>query len=196
MGCVYRITNKKNGKSYVGLTVNSARERFEKHVSMINSKGCPALYAALEKYGVENFTVTTLMESDSKEELMRAESLYIKKLKTLAPDGYNMTTGGENCIVSDATRMKISKALTGRDVTWGDKVSRSVKKLWEDPVYREKQTTQRMEKRGKYRDGIKKPLRLDLSISEINKLHKDGMSIHKIAQRFGVSHSTIKKRIA
>lgn len=195
MGCIYKIENTVNGKAYIGLTVGTAEERFKKHVSMIYSSGCSALYSAMLKYGVDKFKVETIVECHDRDDLMNLEALYIEKLGTLAPCGYNLTTGGENCKASKATREKISASLKGRTITWGGKVSKSIKKLWTDDNYRAKQIEQRKKKRGKYKEGIKKPLRINLPIDEINKMHESGLSINKIAIYFGVPHSTIKRRI-
>ena len=195
MGCVYKITNTVNGKCYIGLTVNTAEDRFKKHVSMIYSNGCSALYSAMSKYGVDNFTVNTLYESDNKNYLMEMEKHYVKELNTLSPNGYNLTTGGESCIVSDETKEKLRKALTGRKIPWADKVSESVRRLWLNDEYRNKQVEQRKQKRGKYREGIVKPLRKDLPIEEIQIRYNNGDTINKISKDFNVSFYTIKRRL-
>lgn len=195
MGCIYKITNCINQKLYIGLTINDAETRFKKHKSMIYSNGCSALYGAFKKYGVENFMVETICFSSNKEELMSLEKYYISELNTASPNGYNLTSGGENCKVVDETKKKISKALKGRKIKWAEKVSIGVKKLWEDEEYRTKQTEQRKQKRGKYRDGIIKPLRLELPSEKINQLYKDGKTINEISKLLGVSFYTIKRRI-
>lgn len=195
MGCIYKITNCINQKSYIGLTINDAETRFKKHKSMIYSNGCSALYEAFKKYGVENFIIETICFSSNKKELMNLEKHYISELNTLSPNGYNLTSGGENCKVTDETKKKISKSLKGRKIKWAEKVSSSVKKLWENEEYRTKQTEQRKQKRGKYRDGIIKPLRLELPSEKINQLYKDGKTINEISKLLGVSFYTIKKRI-
>lgn len=195
MGCIYKVTNCINQKSYIGLTINDAETRFKKHKSMIYSNGCSALYEAFKKYGVENFTIETICFSSNKKELMSLEKHYISELNTVSPNGYNLTSGGENCKVTDETKKKISKSLKGRKIKWAEKVSSGVKKLWENEEYRTKQIEQRKQKRGKYRDGIIKPLRLELPSEKINQLYKDGKTINEISKLLGVSFYTIKKRI-
>lgn len=128
MGCIYKITNTKNNKCYIGLTINTAEKRFKKHLSMVYSNGCSALYSAFKKYSIDNFIISTIEESDDRDKLMVLESFYIDKFKTLSPMGYNLTTGGENCNISNSTKEKIRNAMKGREVTWGNKVSKSVKK--------------------------------------------------------------------
>ncbi len=195
MGCIYKITNCINQKLYVGLTLSDAETRFKKHISMIYSNGCSALYGAIKKYGIESFIVETICLSNDKKELMNLEKHYISELNTVSPNGYNLTTGGENCRVTDKTKQKISTRLKGREIKWAEKVSKGVKKLWENEEYRAKQTKQRKQKRGKYRDGIVKPLRLDLPSEKINQLYKEGKTINEISKLLGVSFYTIKKRI-
>jgi DNA-binding NarL/FixJ family response regulator len=145
--------------------------------------------------GVGNIIVETICFSSNKKELMSLEKHYISELNTVSPNGYNLTSGGENCKVTDETKRKISKTLKGRKIKWAEKVSIGVKKLWEDEEYRTKQTEQRKQKRGKYRDGIIKPLRLELPSEKINQLYKDGKTINEISKLLGVSFYTIKRRI-
>ena len=195
MGCIYKITNSKNGKAYIGLTTRTAEIRFKKHKSMIKSFGCVALYGAMHKHGVEYFETETIYETSDKTELMEKEKFYIEFFNTLAPNGYNLTTGGEDCNVLQATKDKISLAMKGREILWKDKISESVKKLWEDDDYRTAQTLERHKKRGKYREGIVRPLRKELPIDKINEMYLDGKSINQIAIYFGVAYTTIKRRI-
>ena len=42
---------------------------------------------------------------------------------------------------------------------------------------------------------VDKPLRIDLPKDEIIEMYNSGMSIYKIANRYGVSYNTIKRRI-
>jgi predicted GIY-YIG superfamily endonuclease len=48
---VYQITNKLNGKIYVGQTKFSVEKRFKQHAKANSVIGC-----AIRKYGIENFT--------------------------------------------------------------------------------------------------------------------------------------------
>jgi hypothetical protein len=101
-----------NGKGYVGQTRHSVAKRFAKHrYCFLNGKS-GALYAAWHKYGEP---VCTPLFSCSVPELNAQEILLIAALQTYAPNGYNLTTGGDTPeFVSDATREKRSRAMTGR----------------------------------------------------------------------------------
>ena len=196
MGCIYKITNCINQKLYVGLTINDAETRFKKHISMIYSNGCSALYEAFKKYGVENFIVETICFSSNKKELMSLEKHYISELNTVSPNGYNLTSGGENCKVTDETKKKISKALKGRKIKWAEKVSIGVKKLWEGEEYRTKQTEQRKQKRGKYRDGIiKEKLRKKIDIQSFTKDYYSYMDLKQMGIKYDISLPTIYRII-
>jgi len=196
MGCIYKITNCINQKLYIGLTINDAETRFKKHKSMIYSNGCSALYEAFKKYGVENFIVETICFSSNKKELMSLEKHYISELNAVSPNGYNLTSGGENCKVTDETKKKISKALKGRKIKWAEKVSIGVKKLWEDEEYKTKQTEQRKQKRGKYRDGIiKEKLRKKIDIQSFTKDYYSYMDLKQMAIKYDISLPTIYRII-
>ncbi len=51
-GC-YRITNKLNGKAYIGMSMNFLQR--ERDHFKDSHKGCRKLYAAFKKYGIKNF---------------------------------------------------------------------------------------------------------------------------------------------
>lgn len=94
---IYKITNEVNGKIYVGQSIN-IKERWKQHEYKAfnqNEKGYPsAIHAAFRKYGLENFSFEVVEECLPKE-LDEKEIYWIKELNTLAPSGYNMTTGGQ-----------------------------------------------------------------------------------------------------
>jgi len=194
MACIYIIKNTINSKVYIGQTTNTAEKRFKKHLSMIYSNGCSALYPAFKKYGIENFKVETLIEGEfDLQTLNELEKTYIKHFNSLSPNGYNLTTGGDKYEYCKETSIKKSNATKGRKMTWADKTSLGIKSLWENKEYREKILAARG-KRGKYKEQVK-PLRIALPMEEINEMYKNGMNINQIAKYFNVPHSTIKRRI-
>jgi len=98
---IYQITNKVNGKMYVGKTTKSAEERFRRHI--INHKtGKTYLYSAMRKHGVENFVVSVLEEDV--EVIDDRERFWIAKL---SPQ-YNMTEGGDGGDTSSSPNFKRS----------------------------------------------------------------------------------------
>lgn len=98
-GYIYKIENKINKKKYIGQTVRSVKTRFREH---INAKDDYPIHLALRKYGKENFSFDIIeeIEIESEDELYKAlnklETKYIQEYKSLAPNGYNIASGGEN----------------------------------------------------------------------------------------------------
>lgn len=195
MGCIYKIENTVNGFCYIGMTKGSIEKRLKKHISSIRSGGCSALSEAMVEYGTFNFVISEVERSTCKADLINLEAIYISEFNTLHPNGYNLTTAGKECKVSDITKKKISKAMKGREVTWGDKVSESVKELWRDPEYRDKQDKSRKKVRGKYKDNIQRPPKVDIKKEDVALMLGQGYTVNKIAIHYGVAFSTIKKRL-
>lgn len=120
MGCIYRIVNKTNGKSYIGQTIyDSPRRRWNTHKSNYKKeKHQEYLYRAIRKDGIENFEFSIVCICKT-EELSYLECKYIKVYNTFG-SGYNMTSGGEGTRgykASEETRKKISLAGIGRSPT-------------------------------------------------------------------------------
>ena len=112
MGSIYRITNSVNGKAYIGQTRHDAEKtRISKHFT---GNGNRIIKRAIEKYGKENFTYEILHDGIIPEFLDTLEKEAIEEFNTLAPHGYNLTTGGEGGSRSKETCRKISKAREGK----------------------------------------------------------------------------------
>lgn len=113
---VYVITNTVNGKQYVGQTVSSPKTRWYQHVSEAKNgrKGSCALYAAIRKYGAEAFTLNAIAAGASQIELDEAEQQWISQLGTLAPNGYNLKTGGSRGRHTAEARAKMSVSQRNR----------------------------------------------------------------------------------
>ncbi len=80
------------GKKYIGQT-NNYNRRCSEHKT---TKRCPAFHNAIIKYGWDNFKHEILVDGLTIEEANILEEFYIKKYNTLAPNGYNLQTGGFN----------------------------------------------------------------------------------------------------
>ena len=112
MGYIYLITNKINGKKYVGQTLcNDINDRWKQHRSKKSIGRC--LKAAYIKYGIENFKfqiICICFDEDSN----KLEIEYIKKYNTISPNGYNLSSGGGNKMTHHDTKKLISEKLKGR----------------------------------------------------------------------------------
>lgn len=92
---IYKISNKLNGKAYVGKTHLSIEERFKEHVKDSKKRRCEnrPLYRAFNKYGIHNFKLE-LIDTVPLEDENKAEIHYIKYFDTYN-NGYNATIGGD-----------------------------------------------------------------------------------------------------
>lgn len=88
---IYKITNKVNGKVYIGQTVNKLEKRFREHCFV--GSGCKKLSRAIKKYGKNNFIIEQIDLAHSKNEADDKEIYYIKKYNSIK-DGYNILEGG------------------------------------------------------------------------------------------------------
>jgi group I intron endonuclease len=93
---IYVITNTITGKKYVGKTKLSLWRRFTEHMCNARRGVSFYLYHSMRKHGTNAFTIDSLEEVATVEELNAAEQHWIAKLKTQDPAfGYNMTAGGD-----------------------------------------------------------------------------------------------------
>lgn len=120
---IYLITNKVNGKKYIGQSVDIER-RYKEHLR----SGQPNIYShknerdiktpihlAMQKYGISNFSLT-ILEQCSKEELDEKEKFWINKYHSNDKKyGYNLTTGGQKNIALKGEKHSQSK-LTQKEV--------------------------------------------------------------------------------
>lgn len=102
MGYIYCITNLINSKRYIGKTTTTIKERWYEHCwTSQNKKDIKyPLYAAMRKYGVENFQIECLEEVND-ELLSEKEVYWIKELETYGTHGYNATKGGDGVQLYD-----------------------------------------------------------------------------------------------
>lgn len=94
MYCIYKYTSP-SGKSYIGQTKTSLAVRAG-GVNGQNYIKCPLFYKAILKYGFQNLHLVVLEDGLTKLEADNREEYYIKKHKTLTPNGYNLSSGGES----------------------------------------------------------------------------------------------------
>ena len=101
MAYIYQIKNKLNGKIYVGKTNNTIENRWKEHCQDFKKEKNEKrpLYAAMRKYGIENFEISQLEEC-SFEEINDKETYWIETLGTFK-NGYNATLGGDGKSYAD-----------------------------------------------------------------------------------------------
>ena len=114
-GVIYKITNTKTGKSYIGQTVNSPKKRWALHVqaakfNFTEADAKSAIHASIRKHGPENFVIDLVCTCFDEDSLNAAEIECIRTHQTLVPNGYNLKEGGSAGKWSLEAREKISEA--------------------------------------------------------------------------------------
>lgn len=122
IGYIYKITNKINGKAYIGKTNNIIR-RWKEH--KYGHGGTAILSKAFIKYGIDNFdfSIIYIEKYNTTEELNKQlaelEIYYIGVYDTFK-NGYNATIGGDGISFykhSEKTKRKISNSNKGKTIS-------------------------------------------------------------------------------
>lgn len=133
---IYKITNKHNGKSYIGQSID-IKERWENHRCLNGNHDYP-LYRAFRKYGIDSFEFEVLEECNAGE-LAERELYYIQKYDTV-DNGYNQTYSTTNPLLDPEIMKKAIIKMTQNHRTKEHRKKQSgiTKKLWLDAEYRKK----------------------------------------------------------
>jgi group I intron endonuclease len=108
MGYVYLVTNKINGKRYVGQSQQlDIEQRWKSHRKVNHANVGSYLKAAYKKYGIINFKFQIICICFD-EDCDKYEDEYINKFNTLCPNGYNLKTGGNSIKYSEESKKRMS----------------------------------------------------------------------------------------
>ena len=122
---IYKITNKLNGKVYIGQTTKTLEHRKAGHIQAMKDGLNRHLYNAMRKYGVENFEFEEICKASSKSEMNYLEAKYITEYDSVR-SGYNMGYGGDNNVMfSEKVKTKHDAIMRSEDVRL--KISKSMK---------------------------------------------------------------------
>ena len=130
-GVIYLITDTTNGKLYVGQTIHTAEKRFKEHFYEDTYIG-----NAMRAHGIENFTVEVIAVCESREELDACEIAKIAEYDCMAPNGYNLTEGGEGGSHCEETVERIRAAINAyyeEHPEARDRISAEQKARFSDP---------------------------------------------------------------
>lgn len=132
--CIYKITHKTSGTSYIGQTIYKLSRRWRSHCHP--KSGCRRLRNAIQKYGESEFRLTVLEKCETLEQLNDREKFWIEALNTFSPNGYNLQKGGYNGIPSEETRIKMGAWQIGRTISpeTRSKIAETSKKRIIDPI--------------------------------------------------------------
>lgn len=148
MGYIYSLTNKVNGKKYIGQSQQlDINQRWRAYKTIKKGSIGTVLFRALTKYGVENFKFEVICVCFD-DDCNYYEVDYIKRYSSMTPNGYNMQDGGKNpsitcrkkIILSDEQKEKRKGRFKGEkspnfgkemSVEQKKKISESLKKFAE-----------------------------------------------------------------
>lgn len=111
-GLIYKLTNKINGKIYVGQTKKSVEKRWKQHVNHAKNSDGP-FQKAIRKYGEESFTLEVVCECGTQKELDEKEIFWGAQFNSLVPNGYNILLGSGPQIASEEYRRRMSAVTSG-----------------------------------------------------------------------------------
>lgn len=137
MAVIYKITNRLNGKLYIGQTRQTIEKRFIQH-----SKADSPLGNAMRDCGLDNFTIEVIEECATQDQANDRERFWIKVLNCKVPDGYNRSNGGEgNKYIPSVTvkrqfidrlkSLRNSRKISQKDFAQALKVSQQTVAGWE-----------------------------------------------------------------
>ena len=135
-GFIYAIIDGTNDFEYIGQTTKTVEERFKQHAQADSYIG-----HVIRAHGEDLFVVAVLKVCHSKDELDFWERHFIKSRNTKAPNGYNLTDGGDGVVGwTDEMRARVSEANTGKKRTSEQRANISAAQVerFKDPAEREK----------------------------------------------------------
>lgn len=112
MYAVYKVTNKVNGKFYIGVHGDYTSSNFSnKHKYFGSGNG---IKNAIKKHGKENFNYEIIKLFHNEKDAYEEEKRLITPELISSGKVYNMSTGGNHVSYTDAIRDKISNKLKGK----------------------------------------------------------------------------------
>jgi group I intron endonuclease len=92
---VYKITNKKNGKPYIGKTEYSLEHRWNRHLSSARNGSKFRFHSAIRKYGEDCWDLSVIETYQTEDEnFINEKETHFIKLFESDTKGYNATSGG------------------------------------------------------------------------------------------------------
>lgn len=124
---IYKITNRINGKVYIGQTIQqNPKRRWYEHRAAAKGGGQQHLYQSMRKHGVESFDWEIIDKANDLETLNQLETKWIEHYRSLV-ECYNHRDGGDNSLHSNISKQRMSESQKaaharrrseGRDGGW------------------------------------------------------------------------------
>ncbi len=131
---IYKITNKINGKQYIGITKKETSARWRQHLHSAFKLNCQyQFHRAIRKYGSSGFIVETIDSANTVSEAQEKERKYVREANSYH-EGYNSTFGGDHCIDSNWQREnQLKRVANGTHPFLGGTIQReSSRARWKD----------------------------------------------------------------
>lgn len=109
---LYKITNRVNGKLYIGITKLDLHQRWAAHVGSARNPKYPIQHA-INKYGAENFLIELICESADKKSISALEEPTIQLFNS-RENGYNVAKGGYGGDLGPEARAKAKLTIESR----------------------------------------------------------------------------------
>ena len=114
MNTIYKITNKINGKIYIGQTWGSLNQRFNEHKRKTGRASLVGL--AVKKYGKDSFTIEAVCYAVDQADADYWECHFIRRFDSIKT-GYNIKEGGSRGRCAESTKQKLSAINMGKTMS-------------------------------------------------------------------------------
>lgn len=196
---VYKITNLKNKKVYIGKTSNSnpinrwARHLYNARNKTTASYQYQALHKAITKYGEDNFTFEIIEQCETEDQSLLQEQFWIKQYDSFGKNGYNLTAGGEGSsgfkhsaeTIQKMSAMRKGKQTGRENSFYGKTHTKQAKKIIGDKSKGRKMPLSSVESRSKMNRE---------TVLEIRKRFEaeDYVTLKDLAKEFGITYHNLK----
>jgi len=180
---IYLITNKVNGKVYVGQTRQTLEERWKHHCAYAKRGFNYPICKAIRKYKPEGFTITEIATCETQEWTNYLERMWIViKDSCSRKIGYNVRVGGDASPMSEDSKKLLSE---------------SIKKMWSEGHYSKAQFSPSEETRKRISEANLRrgPLKPEIKTEDILEMWNNNATSKEIAERFSISSQMVYDRI-
>lgn len=112
---LYKITNRVNGKLYIGITKLGLNQRWAKHLKDSHNPKYP-LHHAIKKHGADLFSIELLKESTNRTYISNLEEPTILEYNA-RDNGYNVAKGGYGGDLGIKANIKRKNTLANRPLS-------------------------------------------------------------------------------
>ena len=176
VGYIYLVTDTTNGMKYTGKHHYHIEGQLDP-----NYHGSGVIIKNIYKKRPETLKEEYIKTCYSEEEMCSDEQYYIKLFKTLWPNGYNLTEGGDGCVHCEETRKKMSQSRSGEKNHFYGK-------------HHSDETKKKIGEKSKGRKGWNKGMKMSDEFKRKNSESHKGLQVGEKNPMFGKHHSDETKK--